>query len=310
MSKIGHASHDERGKYAGGQAGDQTKDEVCIRTWYSRPWNVVFWATEPSTREKMAVAMEQACANDYIGYDQGTAGNYNDRYTLYQALEKNGRQMAKISAPCETDCSNLVACCARCAGVNISPEIYTGNEKQAFKNAKDFNGKKVEFEFHTESKYLNSADYIPRGAVLLYEGHHTAINLENGKYFGNVVIKEIPVTTSNSGLKIVGAATLNVRDYPETGTVVRTAKSGMVVRPTAKALVNGVYWFKIGANEWISGKYVTGWVMEQSKWWFVKQGYTYDKNIISFIDGAYYAFDKDGWMITSDRINGDGSIRM
>ena len=31
---IGHASIDENGKARGGVAGDQTKREVCTRTWY------------------------------------------------------------------------------------------------------------------------------------------------------------------------------------------------------------------------------------------------------------------------------------
>lgn len=169
---IGHASSDERGKYSGGQAGDQTKKEVFIRTWYSRPWNVVMWSPDPVVRNNMATAMEDACNNDNIGYDQGTSGNSNDRYSLYNALLKNNFKMSEIDKPVETDCSNLVACCACCAGVEISPYIYTGNEKSAFK--------KAGFEIHTENKYLNSDEYIPRGAILLYEGHHTAINLTEG----------------------------------------------------------------------------------------------------------------------------------
>lgn len=47
---IGHARSDERGKYAGGQAGDQTGNEVAITEFYSRPWDVVFWAKDPAIR--------------------------------------------------------------------------------------------------------------------------------------------------------------------------------------------------------------------------------------------------------------------
>lgn len=169
---IGHASSDERGKYSGGQAGDQTSKEVCIRSWYDRPWNVVMWSPDPDVRENMAISMEEACKNDHIGYDQGTSGNSNDRYSLYNALLLNNFKMAEIDKPVETDCSNLVACCACCAGVEISPYIYTGNEKSAFV--------KAGFEVHTEAKYLTSDDYLPRGAILLYEGNHTAINLTDG----------------------------------------------------------------------------------------------------------------------------------
>ena len=41
MIKIGHAASDERGKYSGGAAGDQTGREICIREWYNRPWDVM-----------------------------------------------------------------------------------------------------------------------------------------------------------------------------------------------------------------------------------------------------------------------------
>ena len=124
----------------------------------------------------MAKAMEQACDNNNIGYDQGTQGNASDRVSLYNALRKVGFDMSKVNVKCETDCSNLVACCANCAGVSISPDIYTGNEESAFKQT-------GLFEFHKESKYLTSDAYLPRGAVLLYPGHHTAINLtEHGNF--------------------------------------------------------------------------------------------------------------------------------
>ena len=79
---IGHASIDERGKAKGGQAGDQTKKEVCIRTWYNKPWTVVIRFKDPTKREKAAQCMEWACANDHIGYDQ------NQRNSLLNAVRK------------------------------------------------------------------------------------------------------------------------------------------------------------------------------------------------------------------------------
>lgn len=39
--KIGHASINENGKTKNGQAGDQTNKEVCVRSWYSKPWSFV-----------------------------------------------------------------------------------------------------------------------------------------------------------------------------------------------------------------------------------------------------------------------------
>jgi hypothetical protein len=66
----GHAAHDERGRYSGGRSGDQTKREVYIRTWYNRPWGWILRAKDPKKRERIASAMEAACSNNYIGYDQ------------------------------------------------------------------------------------------------------------------------------------------------------------------------------------------------------------------------------------------------
>ena len=70
MIKIGQASRDERGKYSGGKAGDQDGQEVAIRSWYNRPWNKVLRPKNPAIAGRIAAAMEDACRNDNIGYDQ------------------------------------------------------------------------------------------------------------------------------------------------------------------------------------------------------------------------------------------------
>ena len=77
MIKIGQASRDERGRYSGGLAGDQDGREVAIREWYNRPWNKVLRCKDVAKAEKIAVAMEKACKNNCIGYDQ------SQRTTLY-----------------------------------------------------------------------------------------------------------------------------------------------------------------------------------------------------------------------------------
>ena len=38
---ISNSGHDERKKYTGGAAGDQSGDEWSLRSWYNRPWSVV-----------------------------------------------------------------------------------------------------------------------------------------------------------------------------------------------------------------------------------------------------------------------------
>nr|DAT75280.1 MAG TPA: peptidoglycan hydrolase [Caudoviricetes sp.] len=167
MVKIGQASRDERGRYSGGTAGDQDGKEVAIRGWYNRPWNKLLRAKKAVVREKIATAMETACANDKIGYDQG------QRTTLYKICRANGFNISDISEPCETDCSALVAVCVNAAGIYVSGDIYTGNEAAALMAT-------GEFELLTEPKYLVSDEYVKRGDILLYEFHHTAVVLENG----------------------------------------------------------------------------------------------------------------------------------
>lgn len=171
---IGHASIDENGKARGGVAGDQTKREVCTRTWYNKGWNKVIRAKDNNIAEKIAKAMESACANDNIGYDQ------NQRTTLFVQAKAKKWDISKITTKCETDCSALVAVCVNASGVPVSKDIYTGNEANALKAT----GK---FEVLTDSKYLTTDKNLKRGDILLKEGSHTAIVLTDGE---NVVKKE------------------------------------------------------------------------------------------------------------------------
>ena len=168
MIKIGQASRDERMRYSGGIAGDQDGKEVAIREWYNRPWNKVLRPKNSAIAGRIAVAMEKACKNNCIGYDQ------SQRTTLYSLAKSNGWKIEDIKTPCETDCSALVAVCVNAAGVNISGDIYTGNEAKALLQT-------GEFELLSAPKYLMTDEYLKRGDILLYEFHHTAIALQDGR---------------------------------------------------------------------------------------------------------------------------------
>ena len=168
MIKIGQASRDERGRYSGGIAGDQDGREVLSREWYNRPWNKVLRARNSNIAEKIATAMEMACKNNNIGYDQ------NQRTTLYSLCKANGWRIEDVKTPCETDCSALVAVCVNCAGIRVSGDIYTGNEANALLRT-------GEFELLDAPKYLTTDEYLRRGDILLYEFHHTAIALQDGR---------------------------------------------------------------------------------------------------------------------------------
>lgn len=164
--KIGHAVHDERGKATGGQAGDQTGQEVVTRSWYNSTWHTVLRAKDAAVAKKIATAMQAACDNNNIGYDQ------NQRTTLYTAAQAVGFDVAKIKVKCETDCSALVAVCVNAAGIKVSKDIYTGNMVSAIMAT-------GAFAKLTESKYLTSDAYLQVGDILVKNGH-TAVVLQNG----------------------------------------------------------------------------------------------------------------------------------
>ena len=167
---IGHASISEKGSI-NGASGDQTGKEVCTRSWYKKPWNVMLICTEKALAARAAQEMRYACANNNIGYGQ------NDRRTAYDSAVKNGRTFKNAKG--NTDCSQLVAGCYILAGLSgLSADCYTGNLRQALLNT----GK---FKAYTDSAHLNSDAYAEVGAVYLKEGSHVVMALENGSKAGS-----------------------------------------------------------------------------------------------------------------------------
>ena len=169
--KIGHASSDERGKSNGGISGDQTKGEVCIRSWYSSPWDIVLRCTDSTKAELMAKACEKGCANNKIGYDQV------QRNTLNTYAKKVNYDLSKIKTACECDCSSFMTVCAQAAGITIpytsGNAPYTGNMKAKFTST-------GYFKVLTDKKYLTMDKYLKRGDILIRSSGHTAMVLENG----------------------------------------------------------------------------------------------------------------------------------
>lgn len=170
MVKIGHAVYDENGRARGGDPGDQTGREVTTRNWYDKPWTHVIRAKKEGNAEKIASAMEDACANNKIGYDQG------NRTTLYTYAKAAGWNLSKITAKCECDCSSLVAVCVNAAGISVSKDMYTGNEKSLLE-------KTGAFDIFTVGKYTRDDAYLKRGDILLGNGH-TAVVLTDGESAG------------------------------------------------------------------------------------------------------------------------------
>lgn len=171
---ISNSGHDERGKYSGGAAGDQTGGEWARIKWYSRPWNVVLRHPDPAVGGLIAQLAGEAADNNRIGYDQSERGMF------WLRLKQAGFFPSAIRILCEADCSAGVAGIVKAAGYilgdsrlqDVSPDAYTGNLKSVLRSAG--------FSALTDPKYLTSDQYLLPGDVLLYEGHHTAINLDRG----------------------------------------------------------------------------------------------------------------------------------
>ena len=168
--KIGHASADERNKASGGLGGDQTGGEVCVRDWYSSPWDALLRPKDRALAEASALSCEKACANECIGYDQ------LGRNSLYYEAKKLDFDLAAIETACECDCSSLMHVCALAGGAKLVFEgncFWTGNMVEGFLRS-------GEYECLRDDKFLRSDAYLKRGDILVKTSGHTAMVLENG----------------------------------------------------------------------------------------------------------------------------------
>lgn len=174
---IANCGHDENNKYSGGKAGDQTGEEYAVIKWYSRPWNVVLRYPDEEIAQDIARIAKAAAKNDKVGYDQGTS----DRPTYYSQLKAANWKVKNIAKKCETDCSASTSVAVIAAGyrngVKALQKVSPSNTTKTLRAALTAVG----FKELTKSKYLKSPNYLLPGDILLYEGHHAAINLTKGK---------------------------------------------------------------------------------------------------------------------------------
>ena len=205
---FGSARIDENGNISGGAAGDQTGAEVSTQPYYmhSKGW----YALRPkdaNAAAKIATAMQQACDNNHIGYDQ------NQRNTCWNMLKRYG-SLAAIAENCETDCSALVRCCIYQATGRDVGDMYTGNLASNLENSGLFNGR---FSVSSESQLYNGDILVTKSTG------HTVI-----------VVSGRPRSGGDSGggstWKATGTATctdngVNVRSTPA-GTVIGQCNKG------------------------------------------------------------------------------------
>lgn len=165
MVKIIHARINEIGTISGGQPGDQTGREVCRDNWYENEWEYVFRPISPEVAKAIVADAEKIAANDYIGYGNG------ERYTMFNEAKKLHWQFDKITTPCATDCSQMIATLCIANGIPVSQWMYTGNEKGVLMNTGAF-----EQFMYLPHMFLKSGDI-----VLTTKKGHTVLVVEGSE---------------------------------------------------------------------------------------------------------------------------------
>lgn len=187
--KVGSARIDENGKTHGGKAGDQNGKEVSTQAWYkhTKGWRVLR-CKNADKAEKIARAMQAACDNANIGYDQ------YQRDTLYNLAKTVDFDPGKVKTPCETDCSALVRVCCAYAGVMVG-NMRTTNEAKILLASGEFTELKG-------AKYTDQSAYLRRGDILVTRTQgHTVIVLTNGSKAETTPAEEAPRTILKRGMK-------------------------------------------------------------------------------------------------------------
>lgn len=240
MVRVGSARIDENGKLSGGQAGDQTGQEVAIEPWYlhAKGWTVIR-AKDANVREKIAADMEAACANDLIGYDQSTS------WDLYDKTASYGWDCSKLKTTAETDCSSLVRVCVAYATGKTVPWFSTLNQVTVLSET-------GYFDILKEPKYTQSSDYLLRGDILCTNTQgHTVVVIDNGDKVSTQATSN-PSTSGSEGNTSfcgtgIGAAkaltAMNIRNGADTSAkVLATIQKGVVVEVLERTSSD---WYKI-----------------------------------------------------------------
>lgn len=231
--RVGSARIDENGKVMGGQAGDQTGLEVAIEPWYlhDKGW-VIIRAKDANVRERIAICMEAACSNNFIGYNQ------DGSWELYDVSKQYGWDCSKVNVAVNTDCSSLVRACVAYALQRDIPWFSTANEVEVL-DATD------EFQIIREPKCTESSAYQMRGDILCttVQGH-TVVVLDDGSKVECEIISTGNTTLCGKGIGTAVAKTaMHVRDGAKnTANSLTIIKKGTAVEVLE---VTSDYWYKI-----------------------------------------------------------------
>lgn len=226
---ISNSGSDEKKKYTGGTAGDQTGHEWELKAWYSRPWTVVLrYEKDPRVGILMANLSCAAAQNDKIGYDQA------QRNTYWTQLQKVNYDPSKITTACEGDCTAGVTANTKACGYLLGIESLQKLSTSIYSKTMKSNFTKAGFTALTASKYLTSTKYLLPGDILLYEGHHAAANVTVG-----ASVKASYKAPDISNIKFDGSIpTPTPTPEPTPAPIVITISGDPIGKATAKQAMN------------------------------------------------------------------------
>ena len=185
---VAHASLGSNGKAKGDKSGDQGK-EVCIRPWYSKPFQYVLRIMHELIRIVFANNMIDIANNQNVGYDQ------NGRNTLLAEAKKVNFDFTKIKVKCECDCSSMVITALlgaiyKVLGKEAYEKAYkvlvdngncarTANMKTALLKLKKAIG--VEVKVYTSATYVKGTSKAVYGDIYNKEHGHVVCFIDDGK---------------------------------------------------------------------------------------------------------------------------------
>ena len=267
-------------------------------------------------------------------------------HTVYDCTDENATSsngnLAAIVSKCNAHDVDLDVSIHFNAGVNDSGNGYTtGTEVWIYSPAS-----KASTYADNVAKQIASLGYKNRGVKVstgLYVLKHSNspamlieccfvddkddVNIYDANKMASAIVKGITgknalntnnsntLNTSNSGSDIeIGNNWLTATKdklplYTEAGgtKVNKTVNKNTRIRCFARKRVNGVCYFHCG-DGWADGRYLTGWIKENNKWWYLLEGYKYPTNKWMEINGNKYYFDTNGYMLEDTLVRVDEQV--
>lgn len=169
--KLVHASISETGGSGWdgkAKSGDQTSKEVCVRSWYSKPWDFALRYPDDEIRLKASAAAVKLANSNLVGYDQ------SERNTLYKALKScnwDVDKYIKSGKKTETDCSAFVYAVYCC----FVPSMRSDSNAPVTATMRHKYGD-WGFEVITKGNVnLSSGVGLTNGDIVVKENSHTAM---------------------------------------------------------------------------------------------------------------------------------------